>query len=85
TDIGPRSAICGAVIIWLVLYAVMAAYEKWRGREGLGYGDVKLMAAITVWVGMEKIRELIMWAAASGIMVYVLCTVLNQRRTLDEN
>ncbi len=85
TDIGPRSAICGAVIIWLVLYAVMAAYEKWRGREGLGYGDVKLMAAITVWVGMEKIPELIMWSAASGIMVYVLCTVLNQRRTLDEN
>lgn len=85
TDIAPRSAICGAALAWLLLYTLMAAYEKLRGREGLGYGDVKLMAAITAWLGMEKLPELILWSAGSGIIVYLLCTVLNKRRSLDED
>jgi len=85
TDIEPRSAIFGAVAAWLLLYVVMAAYKKLRGREGLGYGDVKLLAAITAWLGMEKIPELIIGSAASGIMVYLLCTLLNQRRSLNED
>lgn len=83
TDIEPRSAICGAVIAWILLYTLMVTYEKIRGREGLGYGDVKLVAAITAWLGLEKLPELILWSAAAGILVYLLCTLMNKRRSLD--
>jgi leader peptidase (prepilin peptidase)/N-methyltransferase len=34
---------------------------------------------------MEKIPELIIGSAASGMMMYLLCTLLNQRRSLDED
>ncbi|MFK3662602.1 MULTISPECIES: prepilin peptidase [Enterobacterales] len=85
TGLQPRSAIVGAVAAWLLLYSVMTGYEKLRGREGLGYGDVKLMAAISAWLGIEKLPELIVWSAVSGIVIYVLCACLNKRRALHEN
>jgi leader peptidase (prepilin peptidase)/N-methyltransferase len=53
----------GAAGFWLV----REAYWRWRGREGLGLGDVKLAAAAGAWTGWEHLADVVLLAAAGGL------------------
>lgn len=46
-----EASLLGAVMGYGLLQAVRLAYRRLRGHEGLGYGDVKLMAAVGAWLG----------------------------------
>jgi prepilin signal peptidase PulO-like enzyme (type II secretory pathway) len=50
-----------------MLAAVRARYARWRGYHGLGMGDVKLLAASTVWVGPLGVSWLILAACLSAL------------------
>jgi leader peptidase (prepilin peptidase)/N-methyltransferase len=50
-----------------LMVAVAYAYRRLRGREGLGFGDAKLMAAAGAWVSLEGIGSVLLYAAASGL------------------
>lgn len=52
----------GAVAGAAVLAALAWVYFRLRGREGLGLGDVKLMAAAGAWVGVDGLGTVILWA-----------------------
>lgn len=54
--------VAGAVAGAAVLLALSWAYFRLRGREGLGLGDVKLMAAAGAWVGVGGLGTVILWA-----------------------
>jgi len=84
-DIRPRSAIYGVIVAWLLIYSVMAAYAKIREREGLGNGDVKLIAAISAWLGVEKLPALIILSSVFGIILYLFFMCSNTRRSIDED
>lgn len=49
--ISPREAIYGVVFAYLVLIGFNFLYQLLRGREGMGYGDVKLISAFGAWFG----------------------------------
>jgi leader peptidase (prepilin peptidase)/N-methyltransferase len=53
----------------LVLYAVRAAYTKFRGTEGVGLGDIKLAAAIGAWLPFGAIPYCFLLATAAALLV----------------
>ena len=67
--LGDRLA--GAVAGFAALWAVNAAYRALRGREGLGLGDAKLLAALGAWLGWQVLPALVL-LAAGGALVAVL-------------
>ena len=65
-----RDALWGAVAGYLSLWLLYWAFRIATGREGLGYGDFKLMAALGAWCGWQALPTLAMLAALSGIIGY---------------
>lgn len=57
----------GAIVGALVLGLVALAYERVRGREGLGYGDVKLYAAAGAWLGWQGLPSVLLIGAVTGL------------------
>lgn len=65
-------ATVGAVIGYLSLWLVYWAFRLVTRREGMGYGDFKLMAAIGAWLGWQAVTSVIMIAAVLGIAYFAL-------------
>jgi leader peptidase (prepilin peptidase)/N-methyltransferase len=57
----------GAAAGYLVLYAVNAVYRMLRGRDGLGLGDAKLLAAAGAWMGVGALPWVVLLAALAGL------------------
>jgi leader peptidase (prepilin peptidase) / N-methyltransferase len=65
------SALARAIVVALVLAVLRLCYERLRGREGLGLGDVKLAAAVGAWLPVEAI-PLCFGLAAGGALITVM-------------
>ena len=61
-------ALFSGIIGFLTFYIIRITYKAIRKREGLGMGDVKLMAGIGAGVGAEAIPMVIILAAITGII-----------------
>src|SRR5438270_3264292 len=57
----------GAALGYLSLMAIAALYRALRGREGLGGGDAKLLAASGAWLGAAALPQVILLAALSAL------------------
>ena len=66
-DLGDRVA--GAVCGYLGLRLAGWAYRRWRGRDGLGGGDAKLLAAAGAWVGATGLPTMVFGGAATALAV----------------
>ena len=77
TDIG--SATLGAVGGYLVLWSVYWAFKLLTGKEGMGYGDFKLLAAIGAWLGWQLLPLVILLSAAVGTVVGIAGIILKGR------
>ena len=64
-EIGGR--ISAAAVGFVSLAAIGAAYEQIRGRPGLGLGDAKLLGAAGVWVGLEGLSSVVLYASALAL------------------
>ncbi|MBR0780544.1 prepilin peptidase [Bradyrhizobium iriomotense] len=59
-----------AAAVALPLLLLMALYRRWRGRDGLGLGDVKLAAVCGAWLDLVTVAAVIELAALLAIAVY---------------
>ncbi len=57
----------GAVLGWLVFASVAAGYRALRGRDGLGGGDAKLLAAAGAWLGWQALPQVMLLAAVAAL------------------
>lgn len=57
-----------ALVGGVALMLVRLAYRQWRGREGMGGGDPKLMAALGVWIGWQALPMLLLIASGAGLI-----------------
>ncbi len=61
-----RSSIIGAIAGYLCLWTVYHLFRLLTAKEGMGYGDFKLLAAIGAWLGWQMLLPTILIAAAVG-------------------
>lgn len=59
----------GAALGWAGFAGLAALYRRWRGRDGLGEGDAKLLAAGGAWLGLAALPELVLLAALLGLLL----------------
>ena len=69
----------GAAAGFAAMVAVAFAYRRLRHRDGLGFGDAKLMAAAGAWTGLEGIGGVLLYAAASGLIFATLMRAAGTR------
>lgn len=62
-------AVLGAVSGYLVLWCVYWAFLLSTGREGMGYGDFKLLAAMGAWLGWAALPWVLLLSASLGLAV----------------
>jgi leader peptidase (prepilin peptidase) / N-methyltransferase len=69
----------GAAAIAVPFLVLMIAYRRWRGRDGLGLGDIKLAAVAGAWLGWATIFAAIELATLSALGAYFVSGYLNKR------
>jgi leader peptidase (prepilin peptidase)/N-methyltransferase len=77
--VDPRSSIIGALAGYLSLWSIYHAFRLLTGKEGMGYGDFKLFAALGAWLGWQKLLPIILLAAFTGAVIGILMIVLRGR------
>ena len=77
--VDPRSSIIGAVAGYLSLWGVYHAFRLLTGKEGMGYGDFKLFAALGAWLGWQMLLPIILMAAFTGAVIGILMIALRGR------
>ena len=68
-----------AAAIALPFLALMIGYRRWRGRDGLGLGDIKLAAVAGAWLGWATIFAAIELATLSALGAYFINARLRKR------
>jgi len=77
--VSPKDAIIGAAAGYLSLWAVFHAFRLLTGKEGMGYGDFKLFAALGAWMGWKILPVVILLAAGAGACLGILMIVFRGR------
>jgi leader peptidase (prepilin peptidase) / N-methyltransferase len=70
------SAVVGAIAGYLSLWGVYWVFKLATGKEGMGYGDFKLLAAIGAWLGWKMLPAVILISSAVGAVVGIVLIVL---------
>jgi leader peptidase (prepilin peptidase) / N-methyltransferase len=74
-----RDAIIGAAAGYVSLWLVFHAFRLVTGKEGMGYGDFKLFAALGAWLGWKVLPLVIILSAATGAVLGILMIALRGR------
>jgi leader peptidase (prepilin peptidase)/N-methyltransferase len=77
--VSPRDAILGAAFGYLSLWSVFHLFRLATGKEGMGYGDFKLYAALGAWLGWAKLPVVILLSAGTGAVLGILMIVFRGR------
>lgn len=76
--IDPKSAIVGALAGYLSLWSVYHLFRLLTGKEGMGYGDFKLLAALGAWIGWKMLPLIILMSAVVGAVTGILLIVFRR-------
>ena len=69
TDVPLAQALWGAVAGYMSLWLVYQAFKLLTGKEGMGYGDFKLFAALGAWFGWQALVPIILMASVIGAVI----------------
>ena len=78
TGVPLSSAVWGAVFGYLSLWLVYHAYRLVTGKEGMGYGDFKLLAALGVWLGADYLVAIILVSSLVGAVIGIALRVVGK-------
>lgn len=79
--ISPQEAIWGAALGYLILWSTYWVFKLVTGKEGMGYGDFKMMAALGAWFGPEALPALLLISAFSGIVIQLALRAIGRGET----
>ncbi|GAB3268940.1 prepilin peptidase [Chitinimonas naiadis] len=74
-----QQAVVGAVAGYLCLWSVYWLFKLATGKEGMGYGDFKLLAAIGAWLGWQSLPIVVLLSSVVGAVIGVAMIVLAKR------
>jgi len=67
--VGQKAAILGAMAGYLSLWSVYWVFKQLTGKEGMGHGDFKLLAALGAWIGLSGVLPTILLSSLVGAVV----------------
>ena len=74
-----RDAVIGAAVGYLSLWAIYWAFKLATGKEGMGYGDFKLLAALGAWMGWKALLPIVLLSSVVGAVVGIVLIILARR------
>ncbi|MFL6676502.1 MAG: prepilin peptidase [Massilia sp.] len=74
-----RDAVIGAAAGYLALWSVYWLFKLATGKEGMGYGDFKLLAALGAWLGWTMLPTIILLSSVVGALVGISLIVFAKR------
>ncbi|CAG2141357.1 prepilin peptidase [Cupriavidus plantarum] len=72
-------AVIGAAAGYLVLWSAYWLFKLVRGKEGMGYGDFKLMGALGAWFGWQALPALVLLSSVVGAVFGILMLVVRRQ------
>ncbi|OZB37078.1 MAG: prepilin peptidase [Halothiobacillus sp. 14-56-357] len=69
TTVTLENAVLGAMAGYLALWSIYWLFKLITGREGMGYGDFKLLAALGAWLGWQQLPMVLLLSAGVGAVV----------------
>ncbi|MDH5409313.1 MAG: A24 family peptidase [Gammaproteobacteria bacterium] len=73
-----ESAVIGAVAGYLILWSVYKLFKAIIGKEGMGYGDFKLLAMFGAWFGWQQLPAIIFLSSIAGAVIGIMLIILKQ-------
>ncbi|MDX1734208.1 MAG: A24 family peptidase [Halioglobus sp.] len=73
------SAVIGAAAGYLLLWSVYWLFKLATGKEGMGYGDFKLLAALGAWMGWQVLPMIILMSSVVGAVIGIALMVIKRR------
>lgn len=74
-----RSSLIGALAGYLSLWSVYHLFRLVTGKEGMGYGDFKLLGALGAWLGWQMLLPVILIAAVVGAVVGIAMLAIRRQ------
>jgi leader peptidase (prepilin peptidase)/N-methyltransferase len=78
--VSPREALIGAAAGYLSLWSVYQLFKLATGKEGMGYGDFKLLSALGAWLGWKMLLPIVLLSAAVGALVGIALMLFRRQR-----
>ena len=77
-----QSSLIGAMLGYMILWSVFQIFKIVTGKEGMGFGDFKLLAALGAWLGWELLPQIILLSSLVGAItgIFMLITGLTKRQ-----
>lgn len=75
-----QSAVIGAVLGYLALWTVYQGFRVITGKEGMGFGDFKLLALLGAWLGWQALTFIILMSSIIGALVGITLILLGRDR-----
>lgn len=73
------SALWGAIAGYLSLWSVYKLFKLLTGKEGMGYGDFKLLAALGAWMGWQMLPQIILLSSLVGAVIGISLIIIRGR------
>ena len=74
-----ESAVIGAIAVYLILWIIYWGFKLLTGKEGMGYGDFKLLATLGAWMGWQVLPQIILLSSLVGAVVGISLIVIKGR------
>jgi leader peptidase (prepilin peptidase)/N-methyltransferase len=81
--VSPIAAILGAVLGYMVLWSLYWIFKAITHKEGMGYGDFKLCAALGAWLGCQSLPMLLLVASTLGTIIGLTQILLKKHQKGD--
>ncbi len=72
-------AVIGAAAGYLVLWSIYWAFKLLTGKEGMGYGDFKLLAALGAWLGWQSLPLILILSSCVGAVLGITLVVMKRQ------
>ena len=77
-SINIAESLMGSIVGFLILYLIRWFYLKYRGIEGMGLGDAKLLLFLGSWLGIKSIVFILLVSALSALIVAIPLVIIKK-------
>ena len=79
TYVSLQDAVIGAMAGYLILWSIYWLFKLLTGKEGMGYGDFKLLAALGAWLGWQALPVIILLSSLVGAVCGIALMLIKRR------